>query len=186
MVSTRTLLPRRPSHVPPASLLASLSGSAIACAHIPSCGFTLGGSRRLVHAALLLGLAVRLAALPYPGTGDVMIWKVWAYSGAVVGTSRMYGVGGTSEVPAQYHTLRFGALEAIADYPPLALYELGAAARVYQRPRRTTDGRTPQPSRYSSSRFPSCSRRRSACCCSSHYAAAPATTPPAGRSSSTG
>jgi hypothetical protein len=89
------------------------------------------GSQRLVHAALLLGLAVRLAALPYPGTGDVMIWKVWAYSGAVVGTSRMYGVGGTSEVPAQYHTLRFGALEAIADYPPLALYELGAAARIY-------------------------------------------------------
>ncbi len=27
--------------------------------------------------------------------------------------------------------LHFGALEAIADYPPLALYELGAAARVY-------------------------------------------------------
>ncbi len=53
-----------------------------------------------------MGLLLRLAALPYPGTGDVMIWKVWAYSGAVVGTSRMYGVGGTSEVPSQYHMLR--------------------------------------------------------------------------------
>ena len=72
-----------------------------------------------------------MTALPYRGTGDVMIWKIWAYNAAVDGASRMYGVGGTSEVPSQYHVLRFGALEAIADYPPLALYELGAAARAY-------------------------------------------------------
>ena len=83
--------------------------------------------------AIAAGLLVRAAALPFPGTGDVVIWKVWAYNAAMHGSSRLYGVGATSVVPSQYELLRFGEWQAVADYPPLALQELGIAARAYGR-----------------------------------------------------
>jgi hypothetical protein len=89
--------------------------------------------RWLVALVLVAGILVRVAALPFPGTGDVRIWKVWTYNAATIGVSRMYGVGGTFETPSPYRLLRFGALEAIADYPPLSLYELGIAGSAYQR-----------------------------------------------------
>ena len=56
------------------------------------------------------------------------------------GASRLYGVGATSETRAQYHLLRFYDYEAIADYPPLALDELGIAGWLYAR---ATHGRFP-------------------------------------------
>jgi hypothetical protein len=87
----------------------------------------------VVVLALAAGIALRAAALPFPGTGDVRIWKVWIYSAATMGVSRMYGVGATFEAPTRYELLRFGELEAIADYPPLALEELGVAGRAYSR-----------------------------------------------------
>jgi hypothetical protein len=81
---------------------------------------------------LIAGALIRAAAIPFPGTADVLIWKTWAYNAVTLGTSRMYGVGATASTPAQYQLLRFGDVEAIADYPPLALEELGIAARMYR------------------------------------------------------
>jgi hypothetical protein len=81
--------------------------------------------------ALAVGAIVRAAALPLAGTGDVLIWKTWSYNAAVNGAGRLYGVGATSEEPSQYHLLRFDGFEAIADYPPLALEELGLVGRAY-------------------------------------------------------
>ena len=86
MVSTRAILPRRPSRASPASLLARFPDRHSPLPSSRSAVPRTAGRRRLVYAALLVGLLVRLVALPYPGTGDVIIWKVWAYSGAVVGS----------------------------------------------------------------------------------------------------
>ena len=88
---------------------------------------------RYLLAALILGLLIRTAAISFPGTGDVLIWKIWAYNAATTGASRMYGIGASTATPSQYHSLRFGDIEAIADYPPLALYELGIAGAAYRR-----------------------------------------------------
>jgi hypothetical protein len=46
---------------------------------------------RRVLAALLLGLAVRLVALPLPGMVDVKAWKAWAVTAANVGLAPIYG-----------------------------------------------------------------------------------------------
>ena len=91
-------------------------------------------------AALIAGAIVRAVALPFAGTGDVAAWKVWSYSAATEGASRLYGVGATSEEPSQYHLNRFHGGESMADYPPLALDELGIAGWVYAR---ATHGRFP-------------------------------------------
>ncbi len=40
---------------------------------------------------LLLGLLLRVAALPLAGTEDVQVWKTWSY-GAIHGITTMYGV----------------------------------------------------------------------------------------------
>src|SRR5262245_30383993 len=42
----------------------------------------------------------------------------------------MYGVGGT---PPERRLLEYAGATATVDYPPLALYELGAAGHVYWR-----------------------------------------------------
>ena len=86
----------------------------------------------LVPAVMIAGFLIRIAALPFPGTGDVRIWKAWAYSGATMGVSRLYGTGGSPASVSQYHLLHFGDFEAIADYPPLSLYELEIAGSAYQ------------------------------------------------------
>ena len=78
--------------------------------------------------------------MPFAGTGDVLVWKTWSYNAAVNGAGRLYGVGATSEEPSQYHLLRFDGFEAIADYPPLALEELGLVGRAYLY---ATNGRFP-------------------------------------------
>ena len=51
-------------------------------------------SNRLFVLLLALGLLLRVAALPLPGTGDVMVFKIWAHAGATGDVSRMHGVGG--------------------------------------------------------------------------------------------
>ncbi len=90
--------------------------------------------------ALAVGAIVRAAALPLDGTGDVAAWKTWSYSAATEGASRLYGVGATSEEPTQYHLIRFHNDQAMVDYPPLVLYELGIAGSLYAR---ATDSRFP-------------------------------------------
>jgi Gpi18-like mannosyltransferase len=90
-----------------------------------------GVSRRLAAALLLAGLALRIFALPLPGTGDVVIWKTWSYNAVVLGEPVLYGVGGH---PAQRRELTYpgGDLHFAVDYPPLAVYALGLAGRAYR------------------------------------------------------
>ena len=86
-------------------------------------------NRKLFGAALLAGLAIRAAALPLPGTRDTIPWKIWSYNAAKEGVSRLYGVGGS---PPDRRVLEYAGAEAVVDYPPLALHELGWAGRAYR------------------------------------------------------
>jgi hypothetical protein len=79
-------------------------------------------------AALLLGLLVRLAALPLPGTEDVLTWKIWAW-GASRHVTHVYGIGGDPPVRG---VVRWQTLETTVDYPPAALYELGLVGLAYK------------------------------------------------------
>jgi len=85
-------------------------------------------SRRLFVAGLLLGLCLRLAALPLPGTGDVSAFKIWSHAGSTGSVSEMYGVGGT---PPERRLHEYGGGQTTVDYPPLALYELAFVGLVY-------------------------------------------------------
>src|SRR4051794_30061805 len=85
-------------------------------------------SRTQFAALLLTGALVRAGALPGPGTGDLTVWKIWSYNAARHGVGGMYGVGGT---PPERRILEFAGATATVDYPPLALYELGAAGDAY-------------------------------------------------------
>jgi hypothetical protein len=85
-------------------------------------------SRSQFAAIVLAGALIRGAALPGPGTGDLTIWKVWSYNAARKGVGEMYGVGGT---PLERRELDYAGATAVVDYPPLALYELGAAGQAY-------------------------------------------------------
>jgi hypothetical protein len=79
-------------------------------------------------AALMLGLLVRLAALPLPGTEDVRTWKIWAF-GASRHVTHVYGVGGTPPVRG---VLTWQSLETTVDYPPAALYVLAMVGLGYR------------------------------------------------------
>ena len=85
-------------------------------------------SRSQFATIVLAGALIRGAALPGPGTGDLTIWKVWSYNAARKGVGEMYGVGGT---PLERRELDYAGATAVVDYPPLALYELGAAGQAY-------------------------------------------------------
>ena len=85
-------------------------------------------ARRWFVAALVVGTAIRLAALPLPGTHDTVAWKIWAFNAANEGVSRLYGVGGS---PPEHRVISYLNAETTVNYPPLALYELGWAGRVY-------------------------------------------------------
>src|SRR5207245_7756752 len=87
--------------------------------------------------AIAIGAALRIVALPLPGTTDVPIFKVWAFHAATEGVGRLYGTGGRFP---ERRLLRFQGIRTKIDYPPIALYELGAAGRVY---RRVNGGRFP-------------------------------------------
>jgi hypothetical protein len=85
-------------------------------------------SRTRFAVLLIAGALIRAAALPGPGTGDLTIWKVWSYNAARHGVGGMYGVGGT---PPERRVLEYAGATATVDYPPLALWELGAAGHAY-------------------------------------------------------
>ncbi|MEO8480744.1 MAG: hypothetical protein ABI634_00955 [Acidobacteriota bacterium] len=85
-------------------------------------------SRRVLAAALVTGLLIRLLALPLPGTGDVVIWKVWSFAGSHDLTS-MYGIGGS---PPERRALHWRGEAMTVDYPPVALAELSLAGRLYR------------------------------------------------------
>jgi hypothetical protein len=84
---------------------------------------------RWFAALVVVGAAIRVAALPLPGTNDVAIWKVWSYAAAHEGVGRLYGVGGT---PLERRVVSLHGAETTVDYPPLALAELGLAGRAYR------------------------------------------------------
>jgi hypothetical protein len=94
-------------------------------------------ARRWFVAGLVVGTVVRLAALPLPGTHDIVAWKIWSYNAANEGVSRLYGIGG---VPPEHRVIAYLNAETTVNYPPVALYELGWAGRVY---RRLNGGRFP-------------------------------------------
>jgi hypothetical protein len=81
-------------------------------------------------AALLVGSVIRAVALPLPGTGDVGIWKIWSYNGALHGVTRLYGIGGSA---FEGSTIDYHGSIAVVDYPPLALYEVTAVGTFYWR-----------------------------------------------------
>lgn len=85
-------------------------------------------SPRLLAAALVAGLLIRALALPLPGTGDVVIWKVWSFAGSSDLTS-MYGIGGS---PPERRALHWRGEAMTVDYPPIALAELSIAGRLYR------------------------------------------------------
>ena len=87
---------------------------------------TRSGSR--VAIACLLIAVVRLAALPLPGTEDTDAWKIWMFAASSDVTS-VYGVGGDPPIRG---VVEWQALKTTVDYPPVALYELGVAGRVYR------------------------------------------------------
>ncbi len=85
---------------------------------------------RLTRFVVLMAVvaAVRLAALPLRGTEDVLTWKIWMI-GASKNVTTVYGVGGHPPVRGELHWLHHSTT---VDYPPVALYELGAAGLVYR------------------------------------------------------
>ena len=83
--------------------------------------------RWIVIGVLVIGAALRAAALPLPGTIDVTSWKIWSFAGST-DPAGMYGVGGT---PPQRRVLKWSGGATTVDYPPLALYELAIVGRVY-------------------------------------------------------
>jgi hypothetical protein len=86
-------------------------------------------SRRVFLAGIVLGALIRAAALPWPGTGDVTVWKIWAHAASRDGVLQMYGVGGT---PTERRAHEYDGRTATVDYPPLSLVALGAAGHVYR------------------------------------------------------
>lgn len=89
----------------------------------------MSGQRALFAAALAVGVLLRVLALPSQGTGDTTVWKIWMYNAAREPVGTLYGVGGA---PPERRILRFAGADAPVDYPPLALYELGAVGRLYR------------------------------------------------------
>jgi ALG6/ALG8 glycosyltransferase family protein len=91
-----------------------------------------GTRRRHVGTALvipgfILGAILRVALLPLPGTPDVGSWKAWSFAASIDATS-LYGVGGT---PPERRLIRWRGITSTTEYPPLGLYELAVAGRVY-------------------------------------------------------
>jgi hypothetical protein len=79
-------------------------------------------------AALVLGLAVRVATLPLPGHDDVITWKIWSYA-ASGDVTAMYGVGG---IPPTRGVVTWGQRQTTVDYPPFFLYECALIGHVYR------------------------------------------------------
>ena len=93
----------------------------------------MNGSPRATPAIWLIAVvavvaAIRIAALPLRGTEDVLTWKIWTI-GASKNVATVYGVGGQPPVRGELHWITF---DTTVDYPPVALYELGAPGMVYR------------------------------------------------------
>lgn len=86
-------------------------------------------SRTVFAIALAAGLLLRVIALPSPGTGDTTVFKIWMFNASRQPVGTLYGVGGW---PPERRILQYAGAEAPVDYPPLSLYELGAAGRLYR------------------------------------------------------
>ena len=76
----------------------------------------------------LLGLGLRLACLPLPGTGDVGAFKIWTHAAGTGSVAEMYGVGGD---PPERRVHDFDGRQTTVDYPPVALYELALVGLIY-------------------------------------------------------
>jgi hypothetical protein len=83
---------------------------------------------RLLVLLVVAVVAIRLAALPLRGTEDVLTWKIWMIA-ASKNVATVYGVGGHPPVRGE---LRWLDHTTTVDYPPFALYELGAAGLAYR------------------------------------------------------
>ena len=84
----------------------------------------------VIFATLLaLGGLIRVAALPLPGTGDMGVWKLWTYNGAVHPPGELYG---TNPNPANWRILEFNGGTGNVVYPPFSLYELSAVGRIFK------------------------------------------------------
>lgn len=100
----------------------------------------------LVVVLLLLGLALRLPGLPLLGTGDVPVWKVWAYTAATHGLAQVYPIAGRRNPPAlTLHNLdlvgqgvllagnnSYNRVSVPTDYPPGMLALLGGLGWLYR------------------------------------------------------
>jgi hypothetical protein len=84
--------------------------------------------RASIVAILALATLLRLAALPLRGTEDVGTWKLWMIAASNDATS-VYGVGGDPPVRG---VIEWKHLSTTVDYPPFALYELGAMGVLYR------------------------------------------------------
>jgi hypothetical protein len=78
--------------------------------------------------ALVLGAALRIAALPLAGTYDVE--KGWSYVAATRGEAHLYR---WASAPDDLSLRRIEGFDARGDYPPLALYQMGLVGRLYHR-----------------------------------------------------
>jgi hypothetical protein len=77
---------------------------------------------------LLVGLVLRIAGLPFRGTDDMDVWKLWTYAGST-SVSTMYGVGGD---PPERAVLVWGRRSGTVEYPPASLLALAGVGRVYR------------------------------------------------------
>jgi hypothetical protein len=84
--------------------------------------------RRPFCILLALATLIRVVALPMAGTEDMRAWGAWTY-GAAQDVTAVYGVGGDPPIRG---VIQFGETVSTVDYPPLALYELGIAGKIYQ------------------------------------------------------
>jgi Gpi18-like mannosyltransferase len=85
--------------------------------------------RRLgIFALLFFVTAIRVISLPLRGTEDVGTWRLWLIAASKDPTT-VYGVGGHPPVRG---VIEWQGLSTTVDYPPFALYELGAMGVVYR------------------------------------------------------
>jgi hypothetical protein len=85
-------------------------------------------SPRVFRVLLLAGLILRAAGLPFRGTDDMDVWKLWTHAGSINVTT-MYGVGGD---PPERAVLVWGQRSGTVEYPPATLYALAAVGHVYR------------------------------------------------------
>jgi hypothetical protein len=84
---------------------------------------------RAFAAALIAGGALRIAAVPSPGTGDVAILKAWSYGASRVGASRVYGA---FESPPDREVVAYHGRWKDVNYPPLSLQILALLGHGYR------------------------------------------------------